>query len=549
MRGIVGRKARPTGPPLAFQRAVTSNGIRPRRRALRIWLPPILVSLGVSAGLILVGRVIDFGILRQQPERVLTDWIFLQDADAAHELLLASLQVLAGIFAITITVVAIIVQLSATSYTSRVVDLFLADPLNTLIFFANVVPLCFGMWLAGVSTAENYSSVSMALYVILSTLAIVMVIPYFKYVFHFLQPRNIIDRIEHSIEITLAMAQRERANIARHRAEVTNSIRQLSDIAMSSLTHADVVLALQSLDSIKAATLFYLQRKARLPAAWFEVEASQMMGLSQEVLDDVVKNRVWLELEVFKQYELAFTTSLRKVRDINGCIARNLREIGEMAAAVDADRTVEFVIKGFNTLIMYCQSERDIRSAVTVIYQYRKLGEAVLYRPDLLEKIALHLKYYGHNSQRRRIFFILDAVAYDLRVLIELVFERFPENIDGLLRVFLELDQLAATPEDLAFLRGVRKSQALMAGFFIRQRRFDLVKRILDDMREESPEFVRSVKRDLFANTTREFWEIEDRGVSFYYVDEHNRESVEQFFSWLLGDSQPPFPLAARRHA
>ena len=510
-----------------------------------IWVPPILAILALSALLMVLGRAVDFALLSDRPELVFKDWVFVADPEVAQASILATLEILAGVFAISITVVAIIVQLSATRYTSRVVDLFLADKFNTLVFFVYVVPLIYGFWLVNAFSPEDYSPTGTGIFVILATLSILVVFPYFKFVFHLLQPRNIIDRIERSIEQTLTQVMLDPTSASRARQETINSIRQLSDIALSSITQADIVLCLQSLDSIKAATLYYLKIKTRLPEAWFRAQPEQMMGLSQEMLDDIVASRLWMELEIFKQYELAYTTSLRKVRDVNSCVARNLCEIGAVAASYDADRTVEFVIKGFNTLIMHAQSERDVRSAVTVIYQYRKLAEAVLYRPDLLEKIAKHFKYYGHNSQRRRIFFILDAVTYDLRILIETVFERFPQNVEPLLAVFLELDQLANTQEDLAFLRGVRKSQALLGAYFIRQERYDLVKRVLEDMAGESKDFLRSVKRDLFGTTSREFWEIEDRGVSFYYVDQENRESLETFFAWALGESEPSATLLA----
>jgi hypothetical protein len=106
--------------------------------------------------------------------------------------------------------------------------------------------------------------------------------------------------------------------------------------------------------------------------------------------------------------------------------------------------------------------------------------------------------------------------------------------------VFLQLDQIAETQEDWSFLRGVRKSQALLAGFFIRRGNMDLAKRIQDDMAGETQEFLRTVRRDLFNTTSRDFWEIEDRGVSFYFVEEAHRESVERFFSGLIKDASPP---------
>lgn len=520
--------------------------MRPRQSDKLRWLLPILVTLAAAALLMVAGRVAEYWALDTGPAPVWSGWLVVDDPAAARNIILGVLEVLAGVFAISITVVAIIVQLSATRYTSRVVDLFLADPFNTAVLFAYVVPLVYGFWLADAITPAHYPRANMTIFIVLATLSIALVIPYFHYVFRFLQPRSIISKIEVSIEHSLDRALRHPGQHARARREVTNSIQQLSDISLSSIAQSDIALALQSLNSMRAVTVTYLQLKHRLHRDWFEIDTHQIMGLSEEMRQAIVEQRTWMEMEIFKRYEIAFTSALRKVRDINSCVAMNLREIGTVAAANRDDRALEFIIKAFNTLIMYTLSERDIRSAVHVFYQYRMFAESVLSRPALAEKIAWHFKYYGQNSQRRRIFFIMDAVAYDLRVLIELALQRHPEALEPLLGVFLELDQEAGSELDVGFLKGVRKSQAMLGGFFLRQERPDLARRVLEDMAGERRELLETVKRELFQVSTKEFWEIEDRGVSFFYVAPEERESMEAFFAWLLDGRAPE---AGRRAA
>jgi hypothetical protein len=506
----------------------------------------IVATLGVSALLMAAGWLTDYFFSPASHPLRWHGWLIVEDPEVARGIVVQLLQTLSGVFAITITVVAIIVQLSATRYTSRVVDLFLADKFNALVLFSYTVPLLYGFWLGNSITIESYSRVSMAIFNVLTTLAFVMLIPYFQYLFYFLQPSNIISKIESSIEQTLRKVRLHPEYHDKGRREVTNSVQQLSDISLSSIAQSDIALALQALNSMRDIAVFYLQLKSKLDERWFNVDSGQIMGLSEEMREEIVRGRVWLEMELFKRYELAFTSSLRKVRDINSCVAMNLREIGTVAAGTGNDQTLDFIIKGFNTLVMYTLSERDIRSAVHVFYQYRILAESVLYRPEIVEKIGEHFKYYGQNSQRRRIFFIMDAVAYDLRVLIELAFGKFPESVERLLRLFLELDQVATSEADLSFLKGVRKSQAMLGGFFIRHGEPDLARRVLADMGSEKKDFLISIKRELFGVTTKEFWEIEDRGVSFYYVAPEERESMELFFSWLLGEKEPPALSVAR---
>jgi hypothetical protein len=505
----------------------------------------MVVALGLTVALLLLGRLGDLWLSPGAPSALFRDWVFVRDPLVAQGVILAMLEVLAGVFAIVITVVAIVVQLSATRYTSRVVDLFLADPFNGLVFFGYVVPLIYGAWLAGGLEEGAPAPVSVGLFMLLATLAVVLVIPYFRYVFVFLQPRRIIQKIERSIESALGEAIGDASRLERARREVSNSVRQLSDIALSSIAQSDIVLALQCVDSIKQAAVYYLEHKHRLPSGWFATDRNHIVGLSEDMWKEMVRTGTWFELEVFKQYEIAFTTSLRKVRDVNGYAARGLREIAQAASAAGREETLRLYLKGLNTFLTYALAERDIRAAVHVLYQYRLLGEALLHRPDVLRQMAEHLKYYAHNSQRRGIYFVLDAIAYDLRVLIERAFDTAPATAEVLLEIFLELDQTAETKEELARMRGVRKSQAMLAGFLIRAGREDLALRVHDDMAGESREFLAGIRAELFATHSRDFWEIEDRGVSFYYVEEPHRPAVNEFFAWLLGER--PLPRAAVR--
>ena len=514
------------------------------RKTLLLWLTPMAVTIAVTIGLLLAGRAADLWLAPSAAAHLVQDWILVRDPLVARDVILNVLQVVAGIFAIMITVVAIIVQLSATRYTSRVVDLFLADPFNVLIFFVYVVPLIYGNWLCNVLEQGSEARISVGIYMVLSTLSVAVVIPYFQYVFVFLQPRHIIEKIEKSIESSIGEAVSRPARIPRAQAEVSNSVRQISDIALSSLAQSDIVLAMYCVDAIKQAATHYLGRKAELPGSWFSVDANHIVGLSEDVWREMVERRTWLEMEIYKQCEITFTTSLRKARDVNSYVARGLREMAQAGSANERLETVELFIKGLNTLITYALSERDIRSAVHVLYQYRLLCESLLQRPAVVQRMGEHLKYYAHNSLRRGIFFIIDAISYDLRVLIERAFGEAPATASLLLNIFLELDQAAETKEDLTRMRGVRKSQAMLAGFFIRARRLDLAKRIHDDMAAENRDFLAGVRAELFATQSKEFWEIEDRGVSFYYVDEPHRPSVNEFFAWLLGERPLPREIA-----
>ena len=101
---------------------------------------------------------------------------------------------IAAVFGIVITVVSIIVQLSADRYTG-VARMFLRDRVNLVVMGYYLIACVCGVWLS-VSIHRDYVP-RMALLVMISatTLGLVLMAPYFRYVFWFLEPMNIISRI------------------------------------------------------------------------------------------------------------------------------------------------------------------------------------------------------------------------------------------------------------------------------------------------------------------------------------------------------------------
>jgi uncharacterized membrane protein len=109
-------------------------------------------------------------------------------------------EVITGLFGIIITVVAIIVNLSANRYTSKIIDLFIKDRFNVAVLILFAV-ICFsGIWVSN-SLQLNHQKMFLPRYtvigyLILISVGVLLIVPYFIYVFHFLKPGNIIAKIE-----------------------------------------------------------------------------------------------------------------------------------------------------------------------------------------------------------------------------------------------------------------------------------------------------------------------------------------------------------------
>ena len=105
---------------------------------------------------------------------------------------------------------------------------------------------------------------------------------------------------------------------------------------------------------------------------------------------------------------------------------------------------------------------------------------------------------------------------------------------DDLQEVFLDVDR---EPEgdrtkEVA-LRGVRKAQVKLATFYLAVDAEDYARRVFEDMKDELPERLDSIREELEAISQPDFWEVTDRGVNFDYLPPERRSKLTEFFGWF----------------
>ena len=49
-------------------------------------------------------------------------------------------------------------------------------------------------------------------------------------------------------------------------------------------------------------------------------------------------------------------------------------------------------------------------------------------------------------------------------------------------------------------------------------------------MKDESPERLRSIRDEMLAIDSKDFWEVIDRGTNFDYVDDARKAKLREFF-------------------
>ncbi len=456
---------------------------------------------------------------------------------------------IAAVLGIIITVVSIIVQLSAERYT-QVTEMFFRDRTNMSVMGFYVVGCMCGIFTSFSLGKGNFvPHISLTVMMVIAMIGFALMAPYFAYVFDFLQPENIISRIRRqastAAERGLATGAREVREDAQ--AASLSGLEQLTDITINAVSGKDKIIATAGVDALKDLAVAYLKQKRNGNAAWFSIGARiranpDFVSMSPESLDDLEERRNWLEFKVLRQYQSIYSEALTQMRDINYVVAIDTRYVGEAAIRVGDPEVLRLVVKFFNTYMRATLNAKDVRTAYNVLNQYRQLAEAVL-RAGWHEKaieLAGFLKYYGHLSFTMKLPFVTETVAYDLCALCEVAHEVGSAAEQRLLDIFLEVDQPEHEGEILdTGLRGVRKAQVKLATYYLVKNADALARRIHEDMAHERPERLRSIHEELAGVASKDFWEIIDRGTNFDYLPPERKEALERFFAWDVASATP----------
>jgi hypothetical protein len=515
-----------------------------RSHPLRIWLLPFSLLLGVTAALLVLTFLAD---THGRPDAAALWALFVAPNPTSAASTLANAgEIVAGVLAMAITVAAIVVELASTRYTHRITELFISEPTNFLVTGFFVVAALQGLWvtLTFDPSTDFVPHWGIVLSMVLLTISLLILIPYFAFIFHFLQPDTILARIRtHTLDVVRGSRDPVRA-----KAEAIRGIEQLADVALNAMESKDKGVSMMSVEALRQFTEEYQSLRAGLAPGWFQVDGDlarnpDFVSMAPEVLQDVTDRRYWVEMKVLRQYQTLYNEALNKMRDINYVVAISTRRIGELAIRQQNAELVELVVKFFNTFLRATINARDVRTAYNVLNQYRLFGESLLDYGDgsRAVEVARYFKYYGRLSFDQKQPFILETVAYDLCTLNEIAFDRNSRVRRDILRIFLEVDKESESEIQEASLRGVRKAQLKLATYYLLKGDESAAREVHRDMLHEKPERLASIRDELLSIQSREFWEISDRGQNFDYLTPERKARMLMFFDWF-GDVLPARP-------
>jgi hypothetical protein len=527
----------------------------------RRWLVPIALLNGLSLSLFFGFYTADHVAAGGHIEGGLGPWLryVAFDPHSITDAVSSLAGMIAAVFGIVVTVVSIVVQLSASRY-NGVTRMYLRDPISLTVLAYYVVTCVSAVWLS-VAIKESFVP-RMALVGTLAAVSfgLAMMAPYFGYVFWFLEPGNIIERIRREAlqAIHRGINSDDPAIVSEAQVRAVGALEQLTDVTRNCISNKDKVIASLAVDAVKDLVLDYLLRKPDVDALWYRLGDTargnpDFVAMDPESLRDLELRRTWFEWKALRQYLGIYNESLGAMRDIDYLVAIDTRYIGAAAASVRDREVLRLTLHYDNSFLRSTLNARDIRTAYNVLNQYRLLVD-VLVRDEALADMAIeavgYLAYYGRMSFGMELPFVTETIAYDFSSLCEVASECQASCEVAFLDRFLQLDRPLRTHKEEPALLGVRKAQVKLAAFYLSTGQNTKARLICEDMRHEPYERLTAIRTALEGVTTKDFWEITDRGRNFEYMPESQRRTLVQFFEWLglsspLDDVEPPPPSTA----
>lgn len=524
------------------ERAGASRAMRAQAPpVVRAWIMPMVIVIAVAVAFCTAFYVIDsllFGAGLHSARSIFQHYLSFDPVLITDALPTLGVTIVA-VLGIVLTVVAIIVQLSSERYTS-VAIMFLREPVHiAVISFYIVASLC-AVWLSVTLRPDFVPRSLLLLVMILTSLGLAGMLPYFAYTFWFLEPGNIIDRLRrNTARLTMRGLEAEATDeVDDLQRRVIEKMEEITDIANNSIEGRDKIIAGAAVDALCDFVVAYVATKPESHRAWYRLGIElrfnpDFVAMDTELLAELEMRQLWVEWKTLHEYLRVYHEALESMSDIGSQIAIDTRYIGEVAAATRQTDLIRMVFRFFNSYLRAAIDRGIERTADDVLLQYRMLIEQLL-RQDLCEEACegvRFMKHYGYLAFEDELIWITETVAYDIASLCRYAHQERLGCDEAMLRELLALDSEypSDTRRHYRGLRGVRKAQTRLGVYYLAEGEEAKAAMIAEDMADMSESFKVEMRNDLWLQAPPHFWEIVDRGRNLHYLAAKERAYLDRF--------------------
>lgn len=477
--------------------------------------------------------------------RILVDpagWLLGLDEGGALDLVSNAAEVVAAVLGIAITVVAIVVELAANRYSHLITRLFMREPVNMIVLGLFLITTIQCVWF---SISNGYGGFEAfvphaAFFITLTliTLSLLCLLPYIYFVFTFLSPISVIERI--CANAVSAIGDGARPKVGPAQRMTLAAIDELQDVSRGAIEQGDRSIAISGINGLTAIVYDYAALRPKLAEGWFEISEviagdPDFIAMTEDALTQVAAEKIWLETKIFRQLNSLMSQSAGDARDVANLIGINTSQVARDLGP-DNPELMRLCVKSFNSFLRTTINARDARTAYYLMDRYRAVAEHLLQSGDswLATEIAGFFREYGQLGHLNGLSFLLDAAAYDVAGLIEYAVELHSDRVDELLDVLLELDDEIKEEKQEDSLLGVRRSQIQLATFFMEKGDQARVDRIISDLKSENTSRLERLRHQLLTDSRPHYWELIDRGSNFSYLDPARRHHLASLYEQLL---------------
>jgi hypothetical protein len=436
------------------------------------------------------------------------------------------------LLAVVFTTVAIAVPLTANMYSVKFLELFITDRVNLVVLLLFVFGIPNNAWLQHTLKGDFFPTFQVYLTLGMAVVYPSLLVPYLYYIFRFLHPATLLRRLSAEFAQGARRAREHPDEAARRGAAALVLLEHVASVGVRSVERGDRATAVESVLALGGVLRGYWRHKASLPAAWHVASPGAFRSFPPQEVSEIAAGRTTVEMKVLSELREVLSAASPRMHDVVSAVADTTRSLGLDEAARSDVRLEEMVVEHFNTFIRLTINRRDVRSVFILFHHYRAYAEGIaMERPERVQEIAYYFQYYAQAARDAGMPFVVETIAHDLGDLVRSAWEKGYANRSKLLERFLLLDRAGSPP-----LAGVKKAQAILAGYFLMRGLDDQAALVRESFRGLPGTLLASMQDDLLHVRRERFWEVNDRRVNMDYVPDEQRAYVARLFAALAED-------------